>query len=101
MTVYNDYVSVLNNHNVEVTKKNSIKDYNKGSVSIVSIDVMLNAAAYMKRTKLYDGNIWINTKPIYINTIDKSLIVYKEPCLSLVIIQFNKAIPMMFIPNIV
>lgn len=82
-----DYVNLLNNHNVDATKKNSIKDYNKGSVSTVSMDVMLNADAYIKRSKLYDGNIWINTKPIYINDIDKSLVVYKEYCLSLVIIQ--------------
>ena len=71
---YNDYVNLLNKNNVAVFKKNSIKDYTAGSVKIETLDVMLNADSYEKRTKLYANENWVNTKPIYINTIDKCLI---------------------------
>ena len=54
---YDDYLNLLNNNNVGVIKKNSIKDYTKGSVNIATVDVMLNGDAYIKRTKLYHEGI--------------------------------------------
>lgn len=51
--------------------------------------IWLNGDAYKKRTKVFLSDKWIDTKPIIINLIDKSLVVYKRPILSLVTIKHS------------
>lgn len=83
---YDLFLNLLNRKNVDPSKKNTIRDYTKGSVSITNKNVILNADAYIKRSKLYDDKgLWVNTQPNIINTIDLSFIVYKKPSLDLII----------------
>lgn len=96
---YEDYLSLLKGTDVNASKKSSIKDYTQGSVNITCLDILLKADAYSRRVKLYDdNNIWVNTKPLYIdnlwlNTIpgyistELSLIIYTKPCLYLIVIN--------------
>lgn len=77
---YNDYFSLLNNSDVKGLKTSTKKDYTKRSVQIEDEQVLLRSDAYIKRTKLYKDLHWVDTKPIFINSIDKSLILYKPPC---------------------
>lgn len=81
---YSDYFKLLNNINVTTAVKSQSKaDWSKGEVKIEDIEVTLYSDSYKKRDKIYNNNLWINTKPIFINQIDKSLIKY-YPKMSLV-----------------
>lgn len=78
---YSDYLKLLNNTSVNTAVKSSSKiNWQKGHVLIsTKKDVTINSDSYLKRDKKYDfsGN-WIDTKPVYINDIDKSLVVYEN-----------------------
>lgn len=75
-----DYKKMYKGETVFALKESSSRDYTKGSVIInISSDVKLNPSNYTKRVKVYDNNNkWIDTKPLYINAIDLSLMEYKE-----------------------
>lgn len=46
-------------------------EYDKGSVTIFSKNIIINSDSYLKRTKLYNSDgIWIDTKPLNFKEID-------------------------------
>lgn len=48
----------------------SYTDFSKESVVIDEKTIKLNGNSYTKRTKIYNKhNIWINTKPLYLDKI--------------------------------
>ena len=73
---YNDYLDLLNHINIKGFKKTALKYYSQGSVEILEEEVLLRSSVYIRRIKLYKGSEWIDTKPIFINTIDKQLVLY-------------------------
>lgn len=48
----------------------------KGEVRISEKNIIISSDSFTKREKIYMHNKWIDTKPILINRIDKSLILY-------------------------
>lgn len=123
---YDDYMDLYLSKRVGSTKKSSLKDYNKGSVSIQDVNIILNGDVYNKRVKLYDNERWTDTKPLYISTTETmswtkykhiiidlvvwlpdvilvsslncDLIIYKKPILDLVVIN-NISIKHLILPD--
>lgn len=85
--LYQDYMELIVGDALKTDKVVSHKDYSEGSVEIRTEKVLLKGDVYTKRTKIFDGNYWVDTKPLYIG---KSLVVYSEPCLSLTVIRLKK-----------
>lgn len=76
---YEDYTNLLQNKNVyTATKKQSKIDWSVGHVVIEEKDnITINSDSYTKRAKIYNDEVWVDTKPVFINDMDKSLIPYK------------------------
>jgi len=70
----------LESKNIKATKVYSNINVEKGYVLIESKKVELNWDSYKKRIKLYDSvsNLWVNTKPIYIDNLTKSLTLFES-----------------------
>ena len=61
-----------NNKNINVTKWNTLTNYEKASVLIEKKDVILNYNSYTKREKLFNEEaLWIDTKPLSIYSTNK------------------------------
>lgn len=77
---YYDYLNLL--HNIdkeEAIKTQSKKNWLKGEVVISKDKVTVSSDSYTKQVKIYDvDKRWIDTKPIVINEIDKSVTVSKD-----------------------
>jgi len=67
---YSDFVDLLHNKNLTTGIKTQSKiNWTEGYVDIVKTNLTIHSNNYQSRTKIYDkDNIWINTKPIFINT---------------------------------
>ncbi|KAI5980362.1 mitochondrion dnapol [Pisolithus orientalis] len=65
--------------NVYGNKISSITDLSKGSVVIEDKKILLQHDAYLKRKKYYNENgLWIDTKPLVFNNIEKGIIPYNN-----------------------
>nr|ABR20837.1 DNA polymerase [Fusarium proliferatum] len=72
-----DYIRFYNMEVYESAIKTTAKrDYTRGSVNIDSKKVTLNIDKYTKRERIFINKSWVNSKPIWINCVDKSLILY-------------------------
>nr|YP_010697791.1 DNA polymerase [Porodaedalea chrysoloma]WCF76752.1 DNA polymerase [Porodaedalea chrysoloma] len=61
--------------NILSIKPNTIKNLSKGSVIISEKEILLQYDSFTKREKLYsESKLWVNTKPLYYNNIEKSII---------------------------
>lgn len=85
---YFDYVKLVNDNNINTAvKSESIIDWNKGDVKITDKLVNINSSSFNKRSKIKTNGKWVDTKPLIINTIDRSLIKYKK---NFNVIVYNK-----------
>lgn len=76
---YFDYVKLLNNSNINTTvKMYSQKDWTLGQVTIGEKNVTLNSNSYTKRTKLFENNTWVDTKPNLLNITSQLAITHYE-----------------------
>ena len=84
---WDSFLNLLYNNITSAVKRVSKTDWVKGEVKIEDLNVNLCGDTYTKRIKILDvfGN-WIDTKPIFVNEIDKSLVLYL-PKLSFILIQ--------------
>ena len=80
----------LKSKNVSGIKTYTTTDYTKGYVSIDEKEITLSHDVYKKREKVFNKeNLWVNTKPLIINNVEKSIIIYnKEEKKSIII--YNK-----------
>jgi len=64
-------------------------DWAKGHVLILSKhDITISGVTYKRRFRVYDNYIkWVNTLPLAINLVDKSLILYKKMSTALILFQ--------------
>lgn len=77
---YADFLKLLNNRNISTAVKTQSKMYwDLGYVSIENKNnIKINSNSYTKRYKLFNSDKrWVDTKPIFINNIDKDLVVYQ------------------------
>nr|QWO71373.1 DNA polymerase [Termitomyces sp. DKA64] len=77
---FSDYKSMyLNSESIQGTKISGIINYSLGSVLIKTSPIEINWNSYTKREKIYDSktNLWIDTEPLYIDTLTKSITLYK------------------------
>lgn len=60
-------------------KTSSTISYDKGSVSIQSKQITINWDSFIKRDKIFDPktSIWLDTRPLYIDTLTKSITIYR------------------------
>nr|YP_009543519.1 DNA polymerase type B [Coniothyrium glycines]AYU74409.1 DNA polymerase type B [Coniothyrium glycines] len=77
---YIDYMKLLNDNNVDTAIKTTSKiDWDLGYVTINdNEDVTINSDSYKKRDKVRLDGRWIDTKPLVINNIDKSISIYEN-----------------------
>lgn len=69
---YSDYENMyLHSKSMQEEKISSITNYSKGSVTIKPSKITINWNSYKKRDKIYnpETNLWIDTRPLYINTL--------------------------------
>lgn len=88
-SMYFDYKDVYG------LKKSTITQLSKGSVTIENTKLLIQHNVYTKRKKVYDSkNLWVDTKPLYIDNLTKSITLYSPPSLNIV-----KFTPSIFIPS--
>ena len=62
---------------ITATKTTSNINLSKGSVLIEDTKILLQHDAYTKRLKCYnDKGLWVNTKPLTYNNVEKNIIPY-------------------------
>lgn len=88
---FDHFVSLLNNQDIKAVKRQSKIDWKIGHVIIEdNNNVNISSDSYTKRVKIYNHlNRWINTKPVFINNIDKNLVVFKNLNKSLIVYKEN------------
>ena len=64
---------------VQGAKTSSHIKYEQGSVLIQSKKINIDWNSFIKREKIFDktSNLWVDTKPLYIDTLSKSITIYK------------------------
>ena len=76
---YEKYEQLLNLKTTTAFKNYSIKDYEQGSVEIITdAEVILRLEEFNKRIKIYNNLTWVDTKPFTINTIEKQIVLYNK-----------------------
>lgn len=75
-----DFINLLNGNTIDRLKTMSYKNFYKGSVIIDEVPVDLCGDSYEKRQKLYNCDLWTDTKPLIIDINDN--ISYKKPFIS-------------------
>ena len=78
---YTNFIQLLNNKNIKTgIKRVSKSDWELGHVLIEDkYNITIHSNSYTKRVKIYNNHdMWIDTKPIFINKIVKDLVVYKQ-----------------------
>ena len=73
-------------------------DHKRGSVLIESKNINISPNSYTKRAKIFLNSIWIDTKPLYIDKLTKSLTIWKPKS----IIKHTVRIPeylIIYLPN--
>jgi hypothetical protein len=74
---YFDYIKLLNNKNINTAiKRESKMNWALGDVKIQDKNVTITSTGYTKRNKIFIQNNWVNTAPLIINQIDKSVVPY-------------------------
>jgi hypothetical protein len=68
----------FNSQSVQGEKTSTNICYNKGSVSFQTKEININWDSFKKREKVFDSknNLWIDTRPLYIDTLTKSITIY-------------------------
>ena len=95
---YSDYLTLLNNQNINTAVKVESKiNWKIGDVKINSKNISINSNSYNKRSKIFDLYNWIDTRPLFINTLDTSLIVYNNNK-SIILYNFINSRKQKFIP---
>jgi hypothetical protein len=76
----NDFKDMLvDNKNISALRKNTTKNWSEGFVNIENKEISLSPSSYTKRIKILNNEgIWIDTKPFFIDTLTKSITIYKE-----------------------
>lgn len=68
----------LNSKSVQGEKSSTITNYSRGSVTIQTKNITIDWNSFKKREKLFDSNnLWIDTKPIYIDNLSRSITLYR------------------------
>lgn len=76
---YFDYVNLLNDSNIDTAIKTESKiNWDIGHVTIGDKMVNINSDSYTKRLKVKVDGKWVDTRPLVINNINKSIIIYKN-----------------------
>ena len=112
----NDFKAMyFNNQNIKAIKSNTKTNYKEGYVNIDTKEITLKYDAYTKREKIFNNNIWIDTKPLIINLfkdiilyIKKELIKYSLPKLNYILLDYKSIIylyppttvPIIYIPKL-
>lgn len=63
------YDMYLFNKDITALKTQSKLDFEEGSVNIFDSSAVIRHNSYSKREKIYDGGIWVDTKPLNINNL--------------------------------
>lgn len=74
---YFDYTKLLNNTNIDTAIKRESKiNCTIGDVKITDKNVNILADSYTKRNKNFIEGKWVDTRPLIINYLDKSIVLY-------------------------
>ena len=76
---WQDYTDLLNNIPTTGIKRYGKKYHKEGYVKIIDKIMNLDYDVYKRRIKIFKNGMWVDTKPININRIDTSLIIYNTP----------------------
>jgi len=87
LSVSNFETMYLKSKSIQGEKRTSNINYNKGSVTLNIKNITIDWNSFKKRTKIYDSKtkLWVDTKPLYLDTLTKSITIYKK----LFIIKYN------------
>jgi len=88
LSVSNFETMYLKSKSIQGEKRTSNINYNKGSVTLNIKNITIDWNSFKKRTKIYDSKtkLWVDTKPLYLDTLSKSITIYKK----LFLIKYNK-----------
>ena len=68
---YKDFVNLYNGMSVPSNRSETMRNYSEGYAKIKQLrPINLSSSAYKKRIKIYDNDVWSNTKPININMLE-------------------------------
>ena len=68
----------FNSKSVVGVKTSSNINYSKGYVTIQTNNITIDWNSFKKREKVYDSkNMWVDTKPLYIDNLTRSITLYK------------------------
>nr|QWO71369.1 DNA polymerase [Termitomyces sp. T123] len=67
----------LKSQSVQGKKTSSNISYNKGSVLLQTKEITIDWNSFKKREKIFESNLWLDTRPLYIDTLTKSITKYK------------------------
>lgn len=71
----NDFINLYKGQKLTTGRTESYKNFSEGYVNLNIKNIILNGDAYTKRSKIYDGDKWIDTKPLSVNKeYEKSII---------------------------
>lgn len=85
---FQDYLRLLHDEKINVTKTQSTKDWVRGYVTIDNKIVTLSGNSYKRREKIYHNSRWVDTKPLVqdihskdfiLVSFDFILVDYKSP----------------------
>lgn len=65
-----DFIDMYEGKTIKTLVTHAETDYSEGSVVIKEDKTSLNPENYTKRSKIYMGNKWCNTRPLLVNLID-------------------------------
>jgi DNA polymerase type B, organellar and viral len=64
---------------IRTIKRQTVRDYTKGSVSIDTVDVYVSSESFTKREKIYNSEgLWIDTKPLIYNNTTKDIVLINK-----------------------
>jgi len=88
LSVSNFETMYLKSKSIQGEKRTSNINYNKGSVTLNIKNITIDWNSFKKRNKIYDSKtkLWVDTKPLYIDTLTKSITIYKK----LFLIKYTK-----------
>lgn len=68
----------LKSQPIKGEKLSSNTNYNKGSVLLQTKKITIDWDSFKKREKIFDSkfNLWVDTRPLYIDTLSRSISVY-------------------------
>lgn len=64
---------------IRTIKRQTVRDYTKGSVSIDTVDVYVSSESFTKREKIYNSEgLWVDTKPLVYNNTTKDIVLINK-----------------------